>query len=199
MRSFRRQVTLFVAGVSILFSFSGCSKEPTAELAAAKAALKAAQDVEADKYMAKNFQNMKKALENAEGEIALQKSKFILNRKYKIVTQNLVKITEVATEIKNEAPKAREATIAQVKENLGLVDGMLKETANDIKKPSRSKDKNLIAELKSDLSAADSAAVRAKAEYEAGNVLGASEHLATVQSYIKKITDTLKPPKDEPM
>ena len=76
---------------------------------------------------------------------------------------------------------------------------MLKETANDIKKASRSKDKNLIAELKSDLSAADSAAVRAKAEYEAGNVLGASEHLATVQSYIKKITDTLKPPKDEPM
>lgn len=44
-----------IAITSVVYGFSGCAKAPEAELAAAKAAIKAAQDVEADKYMTKKF------------------------------------------------------------------------------------------------------------------------------------------------
>ncbi|MBN1307608.1 MAG: hypothetical protein JXA18_06815 [Chitinispirillaceae bacterium] len=197
MRFVQRTVCLIIAGAWSVCFFSGCAKAPDAELAAAREAVKAALDVEADKYMAKNFQNVQRALETAEAEIAKQKQSFFLTRKYKRVTEMLEKTVELATEIKNETPKIKEDMVAQVKENLGLVKGMLQETANDIKKAPRSTDKSVIAELKADLNVADSAAIRAAADFEAGHILGASENLDEVQRLMKKITDTLKPKTEE--
>ena len=193
MRLFQLKVNMIIAGTCIVCFFSGCAKAPDAELAAAREAVKAARDIEADRYMANNFQNVQKALTMAEEEIAKQKQSFFMTRKYKRVTEMLKKTTDLATELKNETPKVKADMVAQVKENLGLAEGMLKETANDIKKSKRTKDKSVIAELKVDLSNADSAAVRAAADFEAGDIFGASEDLAEVQRLIKKITDTLKP------
>ncbi|HEX2959552.1 MAG TPA: hypothetical protein VHO70_22140 [Chitinispirillaceae bacterium] len=199
MRSLKRTATMIIAGTCILSSLSGCSKKPDAELAAAKAALQAAKDAGAEIYMSKNYQNIQKALENAELEIAKQDSKFVLSRKYKRATELLTKTASLANEIAGEAPKIKEAAISQVKENLGLVDGMLKETANDIKKCARQKDKAVIEELKADLANAEAAAARASSEFNGGDAIKASESLNEVQALIKKITDTLKPPKEADM
>jgi hypothetical protein len=191
------RITLTIAITGMVCFFSGCSKAPDAELAAAKAAIKSAQDAEADKYMARNFENVQKALKMAEDGIAAQKKGFFLTRKYKVVTEMLTKTTELANELAAEAPKKKAEMIAQVKENLSLVDGMLKATAKDIKKNSRGKDKNLIKELKDDLSNAESAAASAAKAFDAGDVFGASENLGEVQRLMKKITDTLKPKTEE--
>jgi hypothetical protein len=194
MHFFRRKEVLIIAGIGIVCFFPGCAKAPATELAAAKAAVKAAQDAEADKYMANNFLNLQKALEAAEAEVAKQNKSLFLARKYTRATELLTKTTQFATELQNEAPKAKEAAVAQVNENLGLVKGILQETADDIKKASRSKDKkSIIAELKADLSSADSVAALAAAEFKAGNVLKASDNLAEVQKLVKKITDALNP------
>jgi sensor domain CHASE-containing protein len=67
-------------------------------------------------------------------EIAKQKGKFILNQKYKRSKDLLDKTTKLAKEIAEEAPKIKEQTEAQVKENLSLVKGMLAETAMTSKK-----------------------------------------------------------------
>jgi hypothetical protein len=194
MRFLPYKLSLIITGTTALFMLTGCAKAPEAELAAARAAVKAAKDAGADIYMSKNFQNIQKALENAESEVALQEQSFPLMRKYKRSTMLLQKVTSLATEISNETPKIKEGVISQVKENLGLVKGMLLETADDIKKASRSKkDKALIEELKADLASAESASARAAEEFAAGNALKASESLSEVQQLIKKITDTLKP------
>ena len=148
MRFFQNRISLIIAVSCVAYLFSGCAKAPDEELAKAKAAIKAAQDVEADKYMAKNFQNLQKALETAESEIANQQKRFILTRKYKRVTEMLEKTAQLATEITNEAPKVKAEMVTQVKENLGLTEGMLKETANDIKKAKRKQDKSVIEQLK---------------------------------------------------
>lgn len=187
----------FVTFSCISFLVCGCSKAPDKEFAEAKAAMEAAKEVEADIYMSRNFENLENALKTAQEDIAVENAKFILNRKYKRITEVLKKTTELAIEIKNDAPKIKAEITAQVKENLGLVKGMLEETANDIKKGSRGKDKALIEELKADLNGADSAATLAAKEYDSGNVLGASKNLDEVQRLIKKITDTLKPPKSD--
>lgn len=192
MSSIKRKVSLIIAGTSILYLFSGCAKAPDAELATAKAALSAALNAEADKYMAKNFQNVQRVIDEADKEIAKQKSAFFLTRKYTRVTKLLKNATTVATEIANEAPKAKENIVGQTKENLTLAKSMLAETAADIKKFSKKKDKkSLIPELNATLSKADSVAASATAEFEAGDILKASESLANVQALIKSITDQL--------
>lgn len=193
MRLFSRKVNLIVAGTCVVYLFCGCAKAPDAELAEAKAALKAAQDAEADKYMTKNFENVQKVVEEAEKEVAKQKSSFFLTRKYTRVTKLLTSATEIAKEITVDAPKAKENIVAQVKENLALSKGMLKETENDLKKASKLKNKkSLVPDLKIELSAADSIAASAAAEFEAGDVLKASKSLDEFQASIKRITDQLK-------
>jgi hypothetical protein len=199
MRSLKRTATVIIAGTCLLSSLSGCSKKPDAELAAAKAAVQAAKDAGAEIYMSKNYQNIQKALENAELEIAKQESKFVMSRKYKRATELLTKTASLANEIAGEAPKLKEAAIAQVKDNLSVVDGMLKETANDIKKCARQKDKAVIEELKADLANAEAAAARASSEFNGGDAIKAAASLSEVQVLIKKITDTLKPPKEADM
>jgi hypothetical protein len=193
MRFLQRKGNLIIAGTCIVYLFSGCAKAPVKELAAAKAAIETARNAEADKYMSRNFQNLLKALEASEAEIANQQSSFFMTRKYKRVTEMLVKTASMATDLANEAPQKKAEMIAQVKENLGLVKGMLEETAKDIKKAPRSTGKEVIAELKADLSTAESAAATAATEFDAGNIFGASDNLAEVQRLMKKITDTLKP------
>lgn len=190
MRSSCHHLTMILAGICILYLFSGCAKAPDQELVAARAAFKSAQDAEADKYMVNNFQNVKKALEAAEAEITLQDGKFI-GRNYTKAKQYLKNATDLATEITAEAPKAKEAMISQIKENLQLSKSMLKETAKEIKAASRSKGKKIIAEMKANLSAAESAAVQAAADFDAGNIQSASEKLGQVQRLVKKITDSL--------
>lgn len=193
MRLFSRKVNLIIAGTCVAYLFCGCQKAPDTELADAKAALKAAQDVEADKYMAKNFQNVQKVVDEAEKEIAKQKSSFFLTRKYTRVTKILKNATDIAKEITTDAPKAKETIVSQVKENLALSKSMLKETENDLKKASKLKSKkSLVPDLKIELSAADSIAASAAAEYEAGDIFKASKSLDDFQASIKRITDQLK-------
>jgi hypothetical protein len=199
MRSLRREVSLIIAGSCILYTISGCAKAPDAELAATKAAVQAAKDAGADQFMARNFENLQKGLQMAEEEISNQNTSFFLTRKYTRAKDLLKKTSELATDITKEVPKIKEEAVKQVTENLGMVKGMLAATAEDIKKASRNKDKkSVIEELKANLNSADSAAAVAATEFAAGQVMKASESLSTVQTLIKKITSTLKPPSDEP-
>jgi len=197
MRLFSRKVNLIIAGTCVAYLFCGCQKAPDVELAEAKAALKAAQDVEADKYMTKNFQNVQKVVEEAEKEIAKQKSSFFLTRKYARVTKLLKSATDIAKEITADAPKAKETIVGQVKENLALSKSILIETENDLKKASKLKSKkSLVPDLKIELKAADSIATVAAAEFEAGDMLKASKTLDDFQASIKRITDQLKGPSE---
>lgn len=174
-----------------MYLFSGCAKAPDQELADAKAAIKAAQEMEADKYMAKNFQNLLKALETAEAELSHQKNTFFIARKYTRALKLLKNTTALANDIKKETPRAKELMASTVKENIPIVKDMLKLTANNIKKASRFKEKHIISGLKAELASADSITARAVADFEAGNILGASEDLTSVQITIKKIMDIL--------
>lgn len=193
MRLFSRKVNLIIAGTCVAYLFCGCQKAPDTELAEAKAALKAAQDVEADKYMAKNFQNVQKVVDEAEKEIAKQKSSFFLTRKYTRVTKILKNATDIAKEITADAPKTKDAIVSQVKENLALSKSILKETENDLIKASKLKSKkSLVPGLKNELAAADSIAASAAAEFEAGDIFKASKSLDDFQASIKSITDQLK-------
>jgi hypothetical protein len=170
---------------------SGCAKAPDKELAEAKAAIKAASDAEADKYMAKNFQNVLKGLEAAEAEIAKQKNSFFLFRKYTNATQLLKKTTVLAKEITREAPGAKQNMEETVRNNLSLADELIKITSNNIKKSSAFKNKYLIAALKEDLKTAEKTAASASEALKAGNILGASNEYNRFHELITQITEKI--------
>ena len=193
MRSFHGLIRVAVAGVCILGFFSGCVKAPDQELAAAKAAIKTAQDAEADKYMSNNFQNIQKALESAEREIELQKKIFILSRKYKRAQQLLKNATDLATQITADVPQAKEDLTTQVKEGLISAQTMAKETRVYIKKAPRSKSKEVLTQMVADLDAADSALAQAATYFAAENVLEARKKLTDAQELLKKIFDQFPP------
>ena len=191
MRSFYRLIPVVVAVACMSGFFSGCVKAPDQELAAAKAAIKAAQDVEADKYMPNNFLNIQNALASAEAEIKLQNSNFVLSRNYGKAKQYLRNTTELATQITAEAPGAKADLISQVKENLTSAQEMTKETRVDIRKAPRSKGKQVLAQMRTDLDAAEIALAQAAEEFEAGNFLGARDKLSDGQKLLKGIFDKL--------
>lgn len=191
MRSFYRLITVAVAGACILGFFSGCAKAPDEELAATKAAIKAAQDAEADKYMPNSYKNLQKALESAETEVKIQNNAFFLSRNYVKAKQLLQNTTDLAKQITADAPGAKADMKAQVEERLASAQEMAKSTRVDIRKAPRSKGKQVLAQMAADLDAAETALAQAAKELEAGNILGARDNLDKGQKLLKKIFDQL--------
>lgn len=182
-----------IIAISCIFCglLSGCAKAPDKELVETKAAIKAAMDVEADKYMAKNFQNVLKGLETAEAEIAKQKKSFFLSRKYTNASQLLKKTTVLAKEITSEAPRAKQNMTETVRNNLSLSDELIRITSNNIRKSSAYKNKYLIAALKADLKTAEGAAASAEAALKEGDILTASNHMNNFQNLITQIMEKI--------
>ncbi len=191
MRSLRWLMSVAVAGACILGLLSGCSKAPDQELAAAKAAVKAAQDAEADKYMSNNFQNLQKALSSAEAEIERQNQAFALSRKYTKANALLKNVLDLATQITAEAPKAKDNLKTQIEKALGSSQQVITATRTEIKNARRSMSKDVFTQMTAKLDAADGACAKAAADFKAGNILDAEKNLAEVQKLLKAVSDRL--------
>lgn len=192
MRSFFTPATSLIAAVFLAGMFSGCAKAPDQEYAAAKTAIEAARDVEADTYMPNNFANVQKAFQTAEDELALQNGKFALSRNYKKAIQLLSNVTTLATELKNDAPGKKEEITTDVENGLASVKKMAEETRVDIKKAPRGTfDKKAKAKMTEDLDAAESTLAQAATEFESGNIMDARQKLGEAQKLLKKIFDKL--------
>jgi len=192
MRRIHRLATTAALAGCIFVAVTGCSKAPDAELAAAKAAAQAARDVEADKYMPKNFQNVEKALAAAQEELAKQSKVFIMNRKYKRARILLTNVTQLATQITADAPGAKADLKTQVGEGLTSVQQMSKETRDYVKKAVRTKGKDAVKQMLADLDTADSALARASAEFAAGKIPDAWQNLGSAQELLRNIFSQFK-------
>ena len=187
MRSLSRLITVVVTGACILGFFSGCAKAPDEELASTREAVKAAQDAEADKYMANSFKNLQKSLETAETEIKLQNMKFVLNRNYVKAKQLLQNTKDFAAQLTAEAPGAKAELKAQIEEGLTSAKEMIKDSRVGIRKARRSLGKEVLAQMAADLDAAESVIAQASADFAAGNILAARDSYTEGQKLLKKI------------
>ncbi|MBD3390470.1 MAG: DUF4398 domain-containing protein [Chitinivibrionales bacterium] len=191
MRPLNHLIPVVLAGTCILGLLSGCAKAPVEELARAKAAIQAAQEAEADKYMPNNFDNVQKALSAADAEIAVQNEKFALSRDYRKAKRLLSNTTELATQMKVDAPEAKVAMTEQVEANLSAAREIAEETAVDIKKAPRSKGRDVLAQMRVDLDEANSAIDKAAGDFDAGDIPAAARELEKARRLFKKISDRL--------
>lgn len=191
MRLHYRLLSILVMGIYMLVLFSGCAKVPDQELAAAKAAIKAAQSVEADKYMPNNFKNIQKAMTAAETEIGMQNIKFVLSRNYGKAKGLLKNATDLAKQVESEAPETKVKIKMQVEAGIASAQRMAKETRVDIKNARRSKEKQVLAQMKTDLNTAENGLTQAASDFASGDIIGARTKLSGAQRLLKGIFDKL--------
>ncbi len=184
-------LSITLAFLFLLVSIAGCTKAPDEELAAAQAAVKKAEDAEADKYMPNNFQNLQKAMTAAESEIALQNSKIAFSRNYTKAKVLLNNVIDLAKQITTDAPAAKEEMRKQVEAGLASAQKKVKETRVDIKKTPKSMGKKALEQMSADLNEADKIIKQAQSDFDSGNIIEAGKKLSEVQRLLKRISDKL--------
>lgn len=191
MRSLRNSVSTAVAGVCLLALVSGCAKAPEKELARARQAIQAAKDAEGDKYMPNNFRNVQKAMEAAQMEITMQDDAFPLTRNYAKSKVLLNNVTDLAEEVAAEAPDAKVKMTADIEAGLASAKKLAEETREDIRKAPRSLGRKVLAQMREDLEAANTALADGESKFAAGDILGAKKNLSDAQGSLKSIFDKL--------
>lgn len=191
MRSIHRVVSIAVAGACLVGLFSGCAKAPDQELAAAKTAVQAAQAAEADKYLSDRYDNAVKALEAAQSEINKQNTAFPLVRNYSEAKRILGTATSLAAALQADAAGAKEATKTEVEAALTATQRAVKDARDDVKKAPRSKGKDALSAMATELTAVDSSLAQAAADIAAGNYAGAKQKIGEAQDKTRRVSDQL--------
>lgn len=97
-----------IAVLSLAFVLVACQKPPQVELDAAKQAVQAVRDAEAQKYAADQLAGVESAIQAAEAEIATQNEKFALFRNYDNAKKMLAEVGTKADAAKAAAVAGKE-------------------------------------------------------------------------------------------
>lgn len=118
----------------------GCAKPPKTELAAANAAIESAKVVEANRYVADEFNALQDSLNVINVQIETENSKSFFSRDYKGLNEKLVTITN---ELGTLAPKAeaRKAEVrTEVQDTLVLLTNLIQEDKDLLVKAPKGKE-----------------------------------------------------------
>ena len=122
-----KKVTFLSALVLMIVLATGCAKLPQVELDAATAALDSAKVVEANRYLADEFNALQDSLNSANVEIEAQKSKLFISRNYKAVTEKLVNITTSVEGLKVRAEERKIQVRTEVQDTLVVLNELILE------------------------------------------------------------------------
>ncbi len=133
------------AGVLLLAI--GCSKKPETEIAAAGAAITAAESAEAQEYAPAALQSARDSLTAAQQELAAQDAKMALMRKYDRAKELYVSAATLAQEAGNQAQMEKERVRAEVEAELVSTRAMVDSLSAQIAAAPRGKDNKAELEL----------------------------------------------------
>jgi seryl-tRNA synthetase len=101
MKRYGLMVMIVAIGFSLMLA--GCEKEPTREIAGAQAAVTAAKDAGADKYVPREFASMDELFKATLAAVQKQKSANPLSRNYTKIKTSLATITTTAASLREQA------------------------------------------------------------------------------------------------
>lgn len=195
-------VGLLVLAVVVLAV--GCAKPPQAELDAMKAALQAAEQAEAPKYAAADWDKAQQAVNAANAEVEAQNAKFALFRSYTRAKQLIDEATAAANAAKDagvagkqkamnearEAIDAAKASLAAAQEALAALE-KCRRKPKDLKKDLEAQKGNLdgfatqVDQLENAFSQEDYFGAKAQAESLKGQIDNIGSELANAKTKIK--------------
>lgn len=180
----------FLVGIgSIMMLTTSCAKMPQEELDAANAAVEAAKSVEAQRYLAADFNALQDSLNKAMTMIETQKSKFSLFRSYKDAKALLTEVTAMAGTLKDNAIIRKEEVKNEVQATLAETNTLITEVKTLITKAPRGKEgKAALEAIQTDLAGVETALTEVETLVTNGDYMTAQEKVNAA----KEKTNSLK-------
>jgi hypothetical protein len=148
----RNLLNLFIMLGVIAILTSACAKKPSMEIDAAKAAIEAAKDAEADRYLPAEFNAVQDSLNVAMTLLNEQNSKFSLFRNYSSAKQKLEEVVSMAADVKENTSLRKEEVKVEVQVSMEESLALVEEVKSLIKRAPRGKEgKAAIEAIKDDL------------------------------------------------
>lgn len=155
---------------------TSCAKLPQEELDAATAAVDAAKAVEAQRYLAADFNALQDSMNKATTMIETQKSKFSLFRSYKEAKALLATVTTMAGTLKDDAVIRKEEVKNEVQTALTETTTLVEEVKALIAKAPRGKEgKAALEAIQTDLAGVEATLTEVATLVNNGDYLTAQE------------------------
>lgn len=173
----RSKMFLITVGlISALALLSGCAKAPQESIDAAKAAVEAAKEAEADRYLADQFNAAQDSLNAAMTEIEAQNSKFALTRNYDHAKALLESTVAAANAAKDGVAAKKEEIKAEAQSLMAQAQTAVDETKNLLAKAPKGKEgKEVLEQMQAELSGAETALTEATSAMDSGDYIGARD------------------------
>ncbi len=171
-----KNLVLTILSVMLLMLVIGCAKPPQTEMDAAQAALTAAKDAEADRYLPAEFNAAQDSLNAAMAEVESQKSKFALTRNYDRAKQLLDSAVKAATAAQNNVAAKKEEVKLEAEKLIADAETALVDAKALLKKAPKGKEGREALELiQSELTSVENSMVDVKTQLANGDFLSARD------------------------
>ncbi|HZM17201.1 MAG TPA: hypothetical protein VFE28_14460 [Candidatus Krumholzibacteria bacterium] len=177
----------------LVLALAGCSKPPTVEIEAAKAAMAEATKAEAEAYAPEAMQSARSATSAYEEEVKLQEGKFALFRKYDKAKTMVAEATTAAQTAATQAVENKNRIRQEVTSMIGESRTMLTEAQGMLEKAPRGKGTTLdLQVMGSDLTAAGTAIDEAQALLDQDKLMEARTKVQAANSTIASVKSSIE-------
>jgi len=185
----------FVLGLGVILMLalvSGCAKAPQESVDAAKAAVEAAKQAEADRYLSDEFKAAQDSLNAALAEIETQNSKFALTRNYNKAAKLLESATTLANSAATNVAAKKDAVKAEAQQLLTDLQTALTDAKALLKKAPKGKEgREALDAIKNELATVETSLTEVPALMDSGDFLSAKDKLAAWFQKVQQIITEL--------
>lgn len=162
--------------------FVGCAKAPKTELAAANAALDSAKIVEADRYVAYEFNALQDSLNAINVLVETENSKSFFSRDYKGISEKLAAITEEISTLKPKAEQRKAEVRTEVQDTLALLVTLIQEDKDLLVKAPKGKEgKEALEAIQNDITVLDATVAEINTLITNGDYITAQDKTTAAQ------------------
>ena len=176
--------------VLLAFAFIGCDEVPQQEIDGAQAALDAAKQAEADRYVPELYNAAKQALDKAMATVKEEESAMFSN--FDEARNQLAAATTAANDAANAAPAKKEEVKQAVEGMLAQIPAEVKTTMDMWRKAPRGKGtREALQSIKEDIERTDASQSEESAAIESGDYLTAQQKAQAISAKLKSIQGEL--------
>ena len=176
----------------VLFMVTSCAKLPQVELDAAIASLETAKSVEANRYLASEFNALQDTINAVTVAIEAEKSKFFISRDYDAIKEKLVKVSENANELKVKAEERKAQIRDEVQQTLVALSSLIEENKVLLAKAPKGKEgKAALEAIKSDITIIEASVNEINTLINNGDYLTAQDKVNASKSKAEAIKEEL--------
>jgi len=188
-----KNLSLSLVLVLVLALVVGCAKAPQEAVDAANAALTAAKDAGADRYLANEYNAAQDSLNAAMAEIENQNSKFALTRNYNRAKELLAAATTLANAANEKVAAKRDEVKAEVEKIMVDLQTALADANKLMKKAPRGKEgREALAAMKAELDGVTASTNEVTTLITNGDFLSAKDKLNAGLAKVNSIIEELK-------